>query len=84
MRSGGGGRFARNWSEDLLCSGFLPWKIWRRNLKVTLEPDVRTSNYSVPVTLAIRRSETMYILSVPCAPSTSSRLRASTKLVSIS
>ena len=35
------------------------------NLKVTLEPCVRNQNYSVPVTLAIRRNETMAISSVP-------------------
>jgi hypothetical protein len=35
------------------------------NLKVTPEPCVRNQNYSVPVTLAIRRSDTIAISSVP-------------------
>ena len=65
MNREGGGRFARNSSEDILCSAAFQGKSGAANLKVTLEPDVRNSNYSVPVTLAIRRSETMYILSVP-------------------
>jgi hypothetical protein len=35
------------------------------NLKVTFEPSVRNPNYSVPVTFAIRRTDTMAISSVP-------------------